>query len=327
MLINFVISPELVGSEQDFGPTVRDVLLTALTNYGCLAGKRSDWATIIKSLPTAEKVKWTEMAKGSPSRFVNTDFEWAGLEDLTFPQSEDSAVVVSSNVASNWWVDLGLEVAQGETAFVADQVEVVPGAFVARSQVIDARNRWCNERIAARTSRDVVWSTRLRPVIKSANTLTIVDRYFLSDAANSVIGRGGGGSFWLMEEIAKACHNDPIALCLYSAMTEVLGFEDDLMELGNRLKSAGGDGVFELKIHAADERVFAGIEHDRYWRAFTGSRKATFTFSNSISIFENPEFSKAFQLSYKVELGSHTDANTTSDEERRLENSSRTQIF
>ena len=48
------------------------------------------------------------------------------------------------------------------------------------------------------------------------------------------------------------------------------------------------------------DHLFGRIEHDRYWRMWTGKRSLTLTFGNSVNIFDNERLELSSNFSYSV---------------------------
>jgi hypothetical protein len=174
------------------------------------------------------------------------------------------------------------------------------------SLLIRSRDEWRSERIERGVTRDEVWTTRIGPVVSCANKLVIVDRYFMSIARRADRGiesARGGGAAWLFGKIGEVANaNNPVEVVIYcSDAGEPAMNDEELSLVTKRILEFSKGAVSTLTVFTAPDRQFGQIEHDRYWRIWTGSRSLTLAFGNSIDLFDSKRLQRSSNFSYSVD--------------------------
>jgi hypothetical protein len=321
MIIDFFVDPSAVSDDAGASLANREFIRTAIERFGCQAGSSTDWIAIVKALPQIERKKWMETLRFAPRRPGKSVSEARGPSSLDRGSDFDAFVVLNSDQVRRWL----LENSDGESevpAWLANQhVEITNCERSVLSSLIRSREDWRSERIIRGTNRDAIWKTRIGPVVSCANRMWIVDRYFMSIARRADKGiqsARGGGAPWLFSKIGSiTSSNDPVEVTIYcSDGDEPKLTESELSDVATTLLECAGGGISVLTLVVAPDHLFSRVEHDRYWRIWTGHRSLTLTFGNSVSIFDNERLELPLSFSYSIDRVVTEESRTV---ERQLE--------
>jgi hypothetical protein len=321
MIIDFFVDPSAVSDDAGASLANREFIRTAIERFGCQAGSSTDWIAIVKALPQIERKKWMETLSYVPRRPGKSVSEAHGPSGLDRGSDFDAFVVLNSDQVRRWL----LEDSDSESevpAWLANQhVEITNCERSVLSSLIRSREDWRSERIERGANRDEIWKSRIGPVVSCANRMWIVDRYFMSIARRADRGiqsAHGGGAPWLFSKIGSiTSSNNPVEVTIYcSDGDEPKLTESELSDLATTLLEYSGGGISVLTLVVAPDHLFGRIEHDRYWRMWTGKRSLTLTFGNSVNIFDNERLELSSNFSYSVDRQVSEESRTV---ERQLE--------
>ncbi len=307
MFLDFFIEPQALSENAGASFASREVIRRAIERFGCRAGSNDDWINIVRSLPQPEKNRWIETLKYVDVRVNgNSVSESHGPSGLSRGSDFDAFAILNDDQIKTW---LGKD-SLGESDLPAwlptQRIEISNCERSVLSSVIQLREDWCSERIERGTSRDELWKTRLRPVVSCANTMVIVDRYFMKigrKAKQRTSSSPIDGITWLFKQLgSEAIRADPMEVVIYCSYGNEPRLTDaELPELaGSFLESARG-GISDLTIFIAPDNLFGQVEHDRYWRIWTGKRSLTLTFGGSVDMFDNERLARPSNFSYSIE--------------------------
>lgn len=306
MIIDFFVDPSAVSDDAGASLANREFIRTAIERFGCQAGSSADWIAIIKALPQIERKRWMETLRFAPRRPGKSISEAHGPSGLDRGSDFDAFVVLNSDQVRSWLIE-NSDSEPEVPAWLANQhVEITDCERSVLSSLIRSREDWRSERIRRGTNRDAIWKTRIGPVVSCANRICIVDRYFMSNARRADRGiqsARGGGALWLFSKFGSITSgNDPVEVTIYcSDGDEPKLTESELSDVATTLLEYSGGGISVLTLVVAPDRLFGRVEHDRYWRMWTGNRSLTLTFGNSVGIFDNERLELSLNFSYSVD--------------------------
>jgi hypothetical protein len=321
MIIDFFIEPSAVREDDGASLATREFIRAAIDKFGCQAGSSADWISIIKALPQIEKKKWIETLRRAPRRPGKSVSEVDGPSELDRGSDFDAFVVLNSDRIHGWLVEIS-ESGSEVPAWLADQnIEITNCEKSVLSELVRKRDDWRSERIEGGIHRDEVWRTRIGPVVSCANKLVIVDRYFMSimrRADRGIQSARGGGAYWLFNMIGRSSSiSDPMEIVIYcSDAGEPALSSMELSNLAATLLESAEGGISNLTVIVSPDRLFGQIEHDRYWRIWTGNKSLTLTFGSSVDLFDNERLVRSSNFSYSVDRAIADDSRTV---EQQLE--------
>lgn len=321
MLFEVVLHPSSISASGS--PLVDRALRDMVFFHGILCGNNDDLAALATRLRSEWARSWSawkELLLAVPHTGIRTpDARDSPAAALHPPAGTDRLLVATAGVASQLGVD-GSQV-EAEPVRVSDALEVVVPDRIFDSDIYSRRLSWSHELLPLTTDRDTIWRLRLLPLARAAQTVAVVDHYFVAGSWSGMYSskRHADGPNWLLRQLGQGGGGSGApSVEIYSGVPDDSGF--DPVKYADQAWSLCRGGVREVSVYLSPGRSFSSLQHGRYLRFVSSRISRVVAIDHSLDAFTMRRLPQRIRFDYSVPVG---DVQQYRDTESQLERAAR----